>query len=302
MSEGVLQPDGTICRKGAACTRHGKKSAPAISAATAVGAQLAEAKALASAPKPVVVERLKFSDPSYQQDVTSVVEYTYESYGCDGCYGCDTGEDYCRGASYEGLSIEFVEPTMVMARLLSCDEKDIDQETSFFANSIGLDEKYNYEINGVFNYYGESVEIEVGQDQMELIKKWYFDHDNARDGWGVLDYCRSKGTPTKGLTPLEAIKLQLTAENGGRTVDGVETANEISVVEAAISQIHKPQVKHFTESAPRAPRSLTGSDDVFLGVVVKKHAKLTLLDGYHRMKYAEENNITTGKFIVLEQR
>ena len=301
MAQGILQPDGSICRAGSTCRRHGVKTKilPAHAIDT-IKSQLDEAKALAKAPQPIIIETSKFLEPAYN-DVTYAVDYSFESYYCNGCYGCETGEDYCRGAQYEGLKLDSVNSSAVLARLLSCNNisyltsDDID-----FANNIGLDDLETYEIRTEGGYYGEEVSIHVGDKQMKLIRDWYFSKENANDIHGVLAYCRSKGLPTTGMTPIVAIKEQLRLENNGIIPKDVEQAETVTVESIPISSITKGQMSHFKNVMPRPVESLTSESRKITGVLLRKNKALKLIDGYHRVKFVENiKDSIKGEFLVL---
>lgn len=299
-TKGVLQADGTICKAGVNCRRHGIKAASmSVDAASMVKSQLNEAKLIAQAPQPIIVEKTKFSEPKFNE-VTHLVEYDYERYECNGCYGCDTGEDYCRGSEYSGLELKAVDASHTLANVLSCSVSDLSFIDMSFAHHIGLDDFSSYDIEAEGGYYGQEVRVTVENEQMELIRDWYFKAENANDAYGVLAYCRSKGIVTRGMTPLEAIKTQLRTENNGMVNPVVERAKNVTVEHVKLSAVKISQADHFEKAVPRPIRSLTEESKEITGVLIKKNGSFKLVDGYHRLKTAHENkNLSHGEFLVL---
>lgn len=300
VNKGILQPDGTVCRSGANCRRHGIKATVAhADAASIVKDQLAEAKLIAQAPQPIIVEKTKFSEPLYDE-VTHIIEYDYDSYECSGCYGCDTGEDYCRGAEYSGLELTSVDSSKTLASLLSCSVSDLSPSDIEFAHDVGLDNTNSYDIEGQGGYYGQEVRVTVEGEQMKRIQAWYFKKENANDAHGILAYCRSKGLATQGLSPLEAIKMQLKVENNWMVNPVVERAKSVSVEHVKLSAVKIPQAAHFEKALPRPIKPLTEESKEITGVLVRKNGSFKLVDGYHRLKSAQESkHINLGEFIVL---
>lgn len=99
-------------------------------------------------------------------DVIRYCDYDYEAQVCYGCYGCETGEDYCRGAVYEGLTFEVINVRGVIARILSMSEDELSDEMIRFAVERGVEEEHNYEISTEPDYYGETVAITFSDDDI----------------------------------------------------------------------------------------------------------------------------------------
>jgi len=304
MAAPIRQPDGTICRTGPNCKRHGGKGVtPATnSPAVAVKKQLDEAKALQSAPQPIVVKKDILLAPYGHAKRTYGVEYEYDAYGCDGCYGCDTGEDYCRGSRYEGLRVETpVDIRRVLSHVFNCAEKDVPDDAVTFGESIGLDGEDAWYVYGVADYYGETVETEMEQYVFDQLREWYYQRDNAEDAFGIYGYVRSKGQVTTGLSPLDALKAQLTAENKGRKISAVEEAKSFRVESLLFDTIHVPHEARYKKIEPRLAKSKINAK-AYVGVVARDRQtnSYTLIDGYHRLKSVKESSLRKGEFIILE--
>jgi len=300
MAAGIVQPDGTKCYSGATCRKHGAHNAAQqaknSTVAGSVKQQLtvAKKKAIGQALPPVIVEKSVLQNP-YYTDVTSVVDTDFDSYGCDGCYGCETGNDYCRGGVYENLRVTSVSSQAVLTKIFQTNE--LPEDLLKLGEELELDDPESYDAFGEAGYYGQQQCVELREDKAAELTKWYYARDNASDHEGILDYVRAKGVPTKDLSPLEAIKQQLKTENS-KSLPSVEAATDVSLQTLMLSRIAVPSHSHYEEVEGRTPKALADSKPV-TGVVLQKNGKLILIDGYHRLKNAKDGNRWQGNFIVL---
>ena len=123
--------------------------------------------------------------------------------------------------------------------------------------------------------------------------------EDAFDPEDILAYCQSKGIVTIGLTPFEAVKKQLAFENGKRTNYLVEQSHRVTTGELRINEIHIGQLSHYDSVDSRKAIASNGSKP-FTGVVYEReNGQYVLVDGYHRIKYAKEQNYATGWFLIL---
>lgn len=132
---------------------------------------------------------------------------------------------------------------------------------------------------------------------------------NAKDSHGILDYVRGKGFDTTGLSPIEAVKAQLAAENPGRRSDLLEGTREITTHAFNLDSIHIPNQAHYDAAEPRPQQAPRGEHKV-AGILVRHGDRYSLVDGYHRVKHLrqlqEEKRTRLGRrvrhsgyFIVL---
>lgn len=97
-------------------------------------------------------------------DVTYACEYDYTDRVCYGCYGCETGEDYCRGSVYEGLEITAVDVEKVVSTVVFTG-LPVYPELLKFAHSLDLSDVSHYEIQGEPDYYGETVAVYLDDEE-----------------------------------------------------------------------------------------------------------------------------------------
>lgn len=235
------------------------------------------------------------------------VEYDYDHYGCTGyTCGSEYGDGYCRDAEYEGLRIsdEPINTRAVLGQIFRASEADIPDDLVHFAeDELALNDKESYEVESTRGYYGDEAETTLVDEAnvREKLTEYYRNLPNANDEAGILPYLRGKGLATAGLTPVEAVKKHLRAENRGTIVNYVENANHVSSSRLKLTSVRIPQQKHFADIEPREPIAPEGVEK-FCGIVVKKDNAYFLVDGYHRLKYETSREASTGNFLVLETK
>lgn len=234
------------------------------------------------------------------------VEYDYDHYGCTG-YTCGTedGDGYCRDAEYENLRVQDgpVNTRAVLAQIFRCREDDVPDDLIHYAeDELSLNDRESYEVEGSRGYYGEEAETTIVNEAnvREKLTEYYRNRPDANDDAGILPYLRGKGLSTAGLTPVEAVKNHLRAENRGIIVNYVERTNHVSKSRLKLSSVKVPQQKHFAQVEPRKPVAPNGVEKV-CGIVVKKDNAFFLVDGYHRLKHETSVEATHGTFIVLSE-
>lgn len=259
-----------------------------------------------SANSPSVVQVTKLSAP--KEHYRLPVDYDYDYYSCSGATcNSDGYDDYCRDSEYEGLRIDknSLNTRSVLAYIYNAKEEDIPDDMVIKANNeLELDTEDGYEVYSSPGYYGDEATIDFAfpDNARKALERYYYELPDATDNSGVLPYVRGKGIDTTGLTPIEAIKKQLTDENNGKTHQFVDRANRVSSNVIPFHQVEIPQQKHFDSVEPREPAAPKNVDNI-CGVLVKigegKTATYRLVDGYHRMKNEKLKNAKSGKFIVL---
>lgn len=235
------------------------------------------------------------------------VEYEYDFYGCTG-YTCGSeGDDgYCRDAEFENLRIsnEPISTRNVLGSIFRASPGDIpDDLVAFAENELELDKPESYEVSSSRGYYGDEAEVTLTFESnvRKKLTEYYLNRPDAKDTAGILPYLRGKGQDTTGLTPVEAVKKHLRAENRGAIVKYVEDANTVYKMRVPLTDVKVPQKKHLETVEPRKPIHPKNVEK-FCGVVVKKGNAYFLVDGYHRLKYELGTNNKTGNFLVLEHK
>ena len=185
-------------------------------------------------------------------------------------------------------------------------------------NSISEEEKKeifdelreNLRSSGAFNpenYFGytrgydgnSKIYIKPKNGQLQRrIEQEYYKKPNAKDDKGILEYVRSKGQETAGLSPVEAIKEQLTNENNGRRSSLVDNSTGVSTATLKIRDIQIKAKGHYENIEPLPMKSNNTSPNI-AGVVVRTGTTYHLVDGYHRTKNLINNKRILSKYIVL---
>ena len=257
-------------------------------------------KALNTSKPAVVVPGNPLVENTKASVLYSGVDYEYDYYGHADGQECDAVDDYCRDQVYEGLRVGSVSDYRnVLSTVFKIDKPRIPQDLDDLAIQLGMDTPEAYEARAEGGYYGEEAEVYLADHVQAELKKWYYNHNNARDRDGVLDYCRSKGLDTTDKSPLQAIKDQLKEENNGIIHPDVEKATDIMVHNVETRMIKIPNAKHFDSVEPRSANKKTTKGKKIAGVLAVKNNELVLIDGYHRMKDAKKNGRKQGDYIIL---
>jgi len=250
----------------------------------------------APAPKSVQENPYRFlKNPEFMNSLTHAVDYEFDGYYCSGCEG--VVDDYCRDSQYHGLRVEYVDAERVLAYLFQCSQSQLPADLIEFAEDIGVGEIENYEAVAEGGIYGEEAAVTMDRSVHEELMQWYLDLPEAVDRGGILEYCRQRGVKTSGLSPLEAIKSQLAAENPGRSSARVDRAKSASVQKILLSGIDIPNTKYL--DSIEGGEEYTTTLDGISGVVSKEGGGYALVDGYHRLKQAKQSKKTKGTYIVL---
>lgn len=213
---------------------------------------------------------------------------TYDDYVCHGCYGCDTGNDFCRGAHYEGLRIVGVDPEEVLDEIFGPDSVPMPQ---VLIRKLHLDEVNTYRVEASRGYYGEEYDCFFSNGKMvDLLTQEWAKWPNAKDKEGVYSYLISKNQRLLGLLPLDNLKEALRIEND-KQIESVESATKLAIKNLKIDNVVIPNKKHFDEVEPKATPK---------GGITGVIADGKLVDGYHRLKWLKEQpRRKHAKFIVL---
>lgn len=273
-------------------------------------------KELTKKKQPVIVEYSPLNEPNVSMDLQwhGGLEGDYEGYGHEFGYECTSDpDDYCRDQVYFGLTMaqnDNVDVKAILSTMFRTKKEDLPSELIDYAESLGLSSSDAYEATATWGYYGQEYDIYLKEEKQKALKDWYFSRSNARDEGGVLDYCRSKGLPTAGLTPLEAIKKQLADENNGLAHPKVEEAYSVEVADLTLGTIVTGNADHYSRIDPRPAESFTNGE-IIMGVLIVPKSSYKwwdrnirvnegfLVDGYHRLKHARNNQRRKGKFIIL---
>ncbi len=252
-------------------------------------------------PEPVIVEVTKLTYPKFFTTTASEyygpVRFEYDYYGPP--FGEEPVE-YNRNYQYDGLRLETVDIRGVLAEVYSCEPEEVPDSFVAEVTEKGWAETYSWDVHPVGGYYGEEVSLDPPGGFMQHVQRMYWSLPNATDENKILPYVRSKGTVTEGLAPLEALKKQLASENNNVVPDRVANATEIAVKNIKYDDVHVGNLRHYNEIYPRQPFSVSAESSAFIGVLVEQNGKLSIVDGYHRLKHERERRSEKGKFIILK--
>lgn len=222
--------------------------------------------------------------------------------------------DYDYGYNEDYYSDTIDEDSIVIN---SIDEEELTKSIMNLDNVSNEEKKQNFNelreilrTAGAFepeNYFGytrgyddnSKIYIKPKNDQLQKrIEQEYYKKPNAKDDKGILEYVRSKGQETEGLSPVEAIKKQLTNENNGRRSSLVDNATGASKATLKIRDIKIGAKEHYENVKP-LPMESNNTADKIAGVVVRTGTTYRLVDGYHRTKNLMNNKRILSQYIVL---
>lgn len=231
----------------------------------------------------------------YGVDYSYDDRYNHEEYGC-------SREGICRCRRIYNVQIHDVKLDEVVEAYVYNFQKlprPQQEQLRLIAISEGAHEPSNYEANVIGGYYGDEVGRITFANHGSLsrkIQQFAIASPNYSDDAGILKYVRAKGTPTAGLTPLQAIKEQLAQENNGKILKSVTNAKTVTVKTLRLADIDVPHAKHYEESEAR-PIPKNG----FAGVVILQNGRYRLLDGYHRLKDLHQSGRRVkAKYLILQ--
>lgn len=226
----------------------------------------------------------------------NILSYEYDSYGPDFYCHCPE-DDYCRCAVYDGLRVENIDIHRVLTHIIGR-SFTLTPALEAFVDHLGLRESSAYDVIAEPSYYGEEVvDIQFHDAQvMSRIQSWIARHSAEVDLDGISTYLQEKGhTPTQGSCNA-AVRDALKAENHVTQEPAyVMSTHDATVKTLVLRDIDVPNLRHFEEVEPREPIADTVP---IIGVVVLVGKKYRLVDGYHRLKWAQEHK-KSGRFIVL---
>jgi hypothetical protein len=175
---------------------------------------------------------------------------------------------------------------------------------------LGKDETHNLpdELTNLAQENKEVLELDAPDStaayMLSKVQEWYWKQPNAVDSQGILEYVRSKGTETQGLTPLQAIKRQLDEENelifklGAHRNRALYNATHVEQKTVKLDEIIVRGASRLNEVEARIPQSYDNKPGI-AGILVKTGDTYKLMDGYHRMKYLKIQNRKQANYIVL---
>lgn len=218
-----------------------------------------------------------FVQPGFGGSYYAGVEYDYDYYGRS--EWSDPDDPY---SVYEGLHLKSVDAYSAVAGLIQC-QGELPDELQKMIEDNNWNDISEWDIEAENDYYGQSVLVVPPRGMEEKLTQWYWNLPNADDGAGVLRYVRAKGVDTSGLTPVEAIKKQLAAENNGIEHPLLEKVNNASVTSVRLRDVVIPNREWFDKVEPRSVKA-GGDSYPVTGVVVFVRNQYVLIDGYHRTK------------------
>lgn len=297
MAKGIRQPDGSYCYSGPTCKRHGAHNKTVQQSTAAADVKKMLIKSVQPSPLvPVTTDVLDFAS----------TQYTADRY-CPGCYGCETGDDYCRGSVVENVAMDFTDAESFLVDYYRCDSQQIPGELVEIVNQSGILDDANWVFDVSAGYYGEELNgpfFNGNQAAVQKINQYYWALPNANDHAGVLTFLRSKGMETQGKTPAEAVQEYL-GDNAsarklmrGRKVTGVGSLT-LDKTSSRWQKITFADKAKFDKTRP-APKL---SDKTPSGILLQDMKNYTgnrvLVDGYAAMKAVKSNVEGKARFITV---
>jgi hypothetical protein len=249
-------------------------------------------------PAPIILPTNPLSFSDLDGVDASYVDYEYDDYGCAG--KCDN-DDMCRCAEYTGLRVSStVDVKLVLSGFFNAQSEGElpDGLVNYATSKLKMDTPDIYKISAVYGYYGEEVSIELDSDVAKKLEEWYYSQNNAKDRFGVLEYCRSKGLDTTNKNPVESVKAQLHKENG-ISLKKLNNVNRAYTKKLQLKKIVPGNPQHLAAAMSRPVEAL-GKGKAIAGVLLMDKGQYILLDGYHRFNHLSANGKTVGEYIILE--
>jgi hypothetical protein len=241
-------------------------------------------------------ERVNYPDAEYDYDSYS----TAEDYYSNDYYNSNDDDPYNNYNVYDNLRLTSVDPEATIYSMFRANSRvPLPNEIKQLIKENKWDEVDSWEIHAESDYYGETAVIVAPDNMLTKVQEWYWNQPNAEDNEGILNYVRSKGTETKGLKPLDAIKKQLSEENEGRSNRLVEKARSVTKQTVRLDRIRVPHQNRLDTVNPRVPASTLNHNPAIAGVLIKEGRNYRLIDGYHRLKFYQNANRVNAKYIVL---
>lgn len=239
------------------------------------------------APVPTKENCFSISEESFNYGWANGVDYDYKEETDCYSYGC-IDEGICRCGRIYNAEVYKVDANSAIKNFVEGWDKiaPVSQKKilTYLDKHLQFSSPDSWNVEVEPGYYGDEIGSVTFTKQDELRKTlnlFALKEPNFTDELGILTYVRGKGTGTAGLTPLEALKAQLAAENPNTTSLLVEKANQITKSKIALRDIMIPNKGHFANVKPATmPKS-----DAIAGVVFKdRNGKYRLIDGYNRLK------------------
>jgi len=243
------------------------------------------------------IRNIESSDRFYTSSLSSSISPSYFlQYDYDYIED-EEGDSIIDPTSFE---VSYVDVNSWAEEIVYYDENSKDKVAEIL-QAHGAEELDNYYVYG--NNLND-VTITFFNSDMALkdIEKYYYSRNNAVDKDGVLEYVRSKGVDTTGLNPLEALKTQLTEENGEKRSGYVERSNH---VRAEILNTHQIQIgaTHYYNRVEQRPMQSFNSSKEIAGVAFydKNRHTYHIVDGYHRLKDLRNNGAHKAHYFVISE-
>lgn len=222
-------------------------------------------------------------------------DYDFLSYG--NSWGYDEDNQYSVYTDLRLISVD-VEETIRHAFLLE-DDTPLPESLQKMITENRWDDLDEWDVGTERDYYGETAILIPPSNLVEKLQEWYWQFPNSEDREGILKYVRDRGIRTEGLSPLEALKKQLTVENGGRTLAILENATRVYKEFLSLDDIRVPHPDRLETVKPVDPQHKVGGYAV--GIVMKntRTGEYSLIDGYHRLKWLKNRKRIGGYYYVI---
>jgi hypothetical protein len=300
MVQGKLQADGTYCRTGASCKRHGNKS---FNVADNIRQQLESAKTAQSFPASNIQPENPVKWPRQANLHYDGVEIDYDGYGCEGCYVCDgSSEDAdsytsCMNIQYYNLRMTSVNVNLVLRATYGFNSGfDVPEDLTKKALELNLDSLDSYDLEEVPDYYGPTAEVKMNSRIFKELQDSYYEQPNAVDLHNYLDYARRHGVDTTGKSPIEALKEQAKINSG---IDLPEKAVEATQAKVKEIDFTKIKVDDNMKLRPGEGKHLASYEPARIAGIVyhQKNVGYVLLSGNDVVK--NRKGPKKGTFIEL---
>jgi hypothetical protein len=222
-----------------------------------------------------LLKNTEFNPP---MNSTSGIDCEYDDYGCS---QADCDGYYCHDRVYTGLRIDSVDEREFLAGQYGVEADKVPTGWVNRVKELGLHEHAHVE--GVWNYYGEVMQVTVSSEMQSLVSDIYHEQPNAVDAEGALEYARQEGVDTTGLRAVEATKE--TIPEGVRRpraiTDAVRKSQTVAKKRMRVENIVVPSAAN---DATPYDFSKVPSGGISGGVIVEVNGQMHLVGGFERFK------------------
>lgn len=139
-------------------------------------------------------------------------------------------------------------------------------------------------------------------EELEIIRSYI---SNKLDMLDFIDEQKLENIQQTNLTAydlLGLLKYQLAMENPqSENYNVLRSVQGVRLIHPNLSNVNIPVFHHYQNVEPREPKiSEINTSIRILGVTfMNSRDRLNLIDGYHRTKWAKQNNRSTGHYLLI---